>query len=104
MKLEDNSIINDNMISDLDEQINYLNQDLEPLKEFILPSGDHFSSNLHVARAITRRAERSAVTLYNNSLNDNPVIMYLNRLSDYFFVLSRYHNKQNNIPENTWQR
>ena len=62
MKLEDNSIINENMISDLDEQINYLNQDLEPLKEFILPSGDHFSSNLHVARAITRRAERSAVT------------------------------------------
>ena len=42
--------------------------------------------------------------LYNNSLDDNPVIMYLNRLSDYFFVLSRYHNKQNNIPENTWQR
>ena len=68
MKLEDNSIINENMISDLDDQINYLNQDLEPLKEFILPSGDHFSSNLHVARAITRRAERSAVTLYNNSL------------------------------------
>ena len=63
MKLEDNSIINENMISDLDDQINYLNQDLEPLKEFILPSGDHFSSNLHVARAITRRAERSAVTL-----------------------------------------
>ena len=42
MKLEDNSIINENMISDLDDQINYLNQDLEPLKEFILPSGDHF--------------------------------------------------------------
>ena len=104
MKLENNSIINENMISDLDDQINYLNQELEPLKEFILPSGDHFSSNLHVARAIARRAERSAVTLYNNSLDDNPVIMYLNRLSDYFFVLSRYHNKQNNIPENTWQR
>ena len=104
MNLEDNSIINENMISDLDVQINYLNQDLEPLKEFILPSGDHFSSNLHVARAITRRAERSAVTLYNHSLDNNPVIMYLNRLSDYFFVLSRYHNKQNNIPENTWQR
>ncbi len=97
-------IINENIILDLDDQIKYLNQDLEPLKEFILPSGDHFSSNLHVARAITRRAERSAVTLYNNSLDNNPVIMYLNRLSDYFFVLSRYHNKQNNIPENTWQR
>ncbi len=104
MNLDDNSILNENMISELDNQINYLNKDLDPLKEFILPSGDNFSSNLNVARAITRRAERSAVTLYKDSLNNNPIIMYLNRLSDYFFVLSRYHNKQNNIPENTWQR
>ena len=104
MNLDENSIVNENMILDLDDQINYLNQELEPLKEFILPSGDHFSSNLHVARAITRRAERSAVSLYNDSLDNNPVIMYLNRLSDYFFVLSRYYNRKNNIPENTWQR
>ena len=104
MNLDENSIVNEDMISVLDYHINSLNEDLDPLKEFILPSGDHFSSNLHVARAIARRAERSAVTLYKDSLNNNPVIMYLNRLSDYFFVLSRYHNKQNNIPENTWQR
>ena len=104
MSLDDNSIINEKMISDLDIQINHLNEDLEPLEEFILPSGDYFSANLHVARAITRRAERSAVTLYEDSLSKNPVIMYLNRLSDYFFVLSRYHNMKNNIVETTWQR
>ena len=104
MSLDDNSIINEKMISDLDIQINHLNEDLEPLEEFILPSGDYFSANLHVARAITRRAERSAVTLYEDSLSKNPVVMYLNRLSDYFFVLSRYHNMKNNIPETTWQR
>ena len=104
MNLDENSIVNENMILDLDDQINYLNQELEPLEEFILPSGDNFSSNLHVARAIARRAERSAVSLYNDSLDNNPVIMYLNRLSDYFFVLSRYYNRKNNIPENTWQR
>ena len=104
MSLDDNSIINKKMISDLDTQIKHLNEDLEPLEEFILPSGDYFSANLHVARAITRRAERSAVTLYEDSLSKNPVIMYLNRLSDYFFVLSRYHNMKNNIPETTWQR
>ena len=105
MKLDDdNSIVNEQMISDLDGQINYLNENLDPLKEFILPSGDHFSANLHIARAVTRRAERSTVKLYNNALPKNPVVMYLNRLSDYFFVLSRYHNKQNNIPETTWQR
>lgn len=104
MSLDDNSIVNENMISDLDTQINYLNENLEPLKEFILPSGDHFSANLHVARAITRRAERTAVALYKDSLLKNPVVMYLNRLSDYFFVLSRYHNMENNLPETTWQR
>ena len=104
MSLDDNSIVNENMISDLDTQINHLNDNLEPLKEFILPSGDHFSANLHVARAITRRAERTAVALYKDSLLKNPVVMYLNRLSDYFFVLSRYHNMENNLPETTWQR
>ena len=104
MSLDDNSIINEKMISDLDIQINHLNEDLEPLEEFILPSGDYFSANLHVARAITRRAERSAVTLYEDSLSKNPVVMYLNRLADYFFVLSRYHNMKNNISETTWQR
>ena len=105
MKLDDdNSIVNEQMISDLDGQINYLNENLDPLKEFILPSGDHFSANLHIARAVTRRAERSTVKLYNNAIPKNPVVMYLNRLSDYFFVLSRYHNKQNNISETTWQR
>ena len=104
MSLDDNSIVNENMISDLDTQINHLNENLEPLKEFILPSGDHFSANLHLARAITRRAERTAVALYKDSLLKNPVVMYLNRLSDYFFVLSRYHNMENNLPETTWQR
>ena len=104
MSLDDNSIVNENMISDLDTQINHLNENLEPLKEFILPSGDNFSANLHVARAITRRAERTAVALYKDSLLKNPVVMYLNRLSDYFFVLSRYHNMENNLPETTWQR
>ena len=72
MSLDDNSIINEKMISDLDIQINHLNKDLEPLKEFILPSGDYFSANLHVARAITRRADRSAVSLYDCLLYTSP--------------------------------
>jgi len=105
MKLDDDtSIVNEKMISELDNQINHLNKNLDPLKEFILPSGDHFSANLHLARSVTRRAERSAVALYENSLSKNPVVMYLNRLSDYFFVLSRYHNKNSDLPETTWKR
>ena len=100
----DNSIINEKMITDLDNQIDILNSELDPLKEFILPGGDSFSSNIHIARSVTRRAERTTVDLYSESLNENPVIMYLNRLSDYFFVLSRNYNKKNNISETTWKR
>ena len=92
------------MITDLDNQIDILNSELDPLKEFILPGGDSFSSNIHIARSVTRRAERTTVDLYSESLNENPVIMYLNRLSDYFFVLSRNYNKKNNISEKTWKR
>ena len=105
MKLDDDtSIVNEKMITELESQVSYLNENLDPLKEFILPGGDNFSANLHLARAVTRRAERSAVALYEHSLSKNPVVMYLNRLSDYFFVLSRYHNKINDLSETTWKR
>ena len=105
MKLDDDtSIVNEKMITELESQVNHLNENLDPLKEFILPGGDNFSANLHLARAVTRRAERSAVALYQHSLSKNPVVMYLNRLSDYFFVLSRYHNKINDLSETTWKR
>tara|TARA_Y100000768_G_scaffold134179_1_gene99887 strand:- start:207 stop:749 length:543 start_codon:yes stop_codon:yes gene_type:complete len=105
MKLDDDtSIVNEKMITELESQVSHLNENLDPLKEFILPGGDNFSANLHLARAVTRRAERSAVALYEHSLSKNPVIMYLNRLSDYFFVLSRYHNKINDLSETTWKR
>ena len=100
----ENSIINEKMITDLDKQIDALNSELDPLQEFILPSGDSFSSNIHVARSVTRRAERTTVDLFSDTLEENPVIMYLNRLSDYFFVLSRNYNKKNNISETTWKR
>ena len=105
MKLDDDtSIVNEKMITELESQVSHLNENLDPLKEFILPGGDNFSANLHLARAVTRRAERSAVALYEHSLSKNPIVMYLNRLSDYFFVLSRYHNKINDLSETTWKR
>ncbi|MEC9455415.1 MAG: ATP:cob(I)alamin adenosyltransferase, partial [Candidatus Neomarinimicrobiota bacterium] len=76
----------------------------ESLEEFILPGGDSFSSNLHLARAIARRSERSIVDLYIKDLNNNNIVKYLNRLSDYLFVLSRFYNKNNHIDENMWKK
>ena len=98
------NIITKKSIASLDQHIDHYNASLEPLKEFILPGGDSFSANLHVARTITRRAERTVVELYSDNLENNNVVMYLNRLSDYLFVLSRFYNKNKNITENIWQR
>ena len=88
----------------MDHRIKKLNESLEPLEEFILPGGDSFSSNLHLARAIARRSERSIVDLYIKDLNNNNIVKYLNRLSDYLFVLSRFYNKNNHIDENMWKK
>ena len=98
------NIITSESITSLDNYIDQYNSSLDPLKEFILPGGDLFSPNLHVARSVTRRAERAVIELYSDSLENNNVVMYLNRLSDYFFVLSRFYNKSENISENTWKR
>jgi cob(I)alamin adenosyltransferase len=80
-------------VARLEAEIDAMNQDLGPLTSFILPGGDQFAAALHLARAITRRAERSAVAAAQ-SVPLNPVaIAYLNRLSDYLFVAARRVNK-----------
>jgi len=106
ISLNDSSknLLKDDSLSFLDNRIKKLNDSLEPLEEFILPGGDFFSSNLHLARAIARRSERSVVDLYIKDLEDNNIVKYLNRLSDYLFVLSRFYNKNNNIDENMWKK
>lgn len=106
ISLNDSSknLLKDDSLSFLDNRIKELNASLEPLEEFILPGGNSFSSNLHLARAIARRSERSIVDLYIKDLENNNIVKYLNRLSDYLFVLSRFYNKKNNIDENMWKK
>ena len=106
ISLNDSSktLLKDDSLSLLDNRIEELNESLESLEEFILPGGDSFSSNLHLARAIARRSERSIVDLYIKDLNNNNIVKYLNRLSDYLFVLSRFYNKNNHIDENMWKK
>ncbi|WP_156291683.1 cob(I)yrinic acid a,c-diamide adenosyltransferase [Oceanobacillus salinisoli] len=79
-------------IDDLETKIDEWDTKLEPLKNFILPSGHMASSALHTARTIVRRAERTTVSLGEEL--DNPFVrQYLNRLSDFLFVAARYVNK-----------
>ena len=75
---------------------------LDELKNFILPGGSKGAALLHICRTITRRAEREVVALDNTVKIGNNIIIFLNRLSDLFFVLARYENRVSNIPDIKW--
>jgi cob(I)alamin adenosyltransferase len=86
----------------LERQMDEMNEVLPELKHFILPGGDQAVSFCHIARCVCRRAERIAVHLKEESFVDEKVIIYLNRLSDYLFVLARKLCFDRNLPENQW--
>lgn len=89
-------------ITKLEVSIDLMEQDLPALRNFLLPSGSLAVSQCHVTRTVCRRAERRTVTLHMADPLQSEVIIYLNRLSDYFFVLSRKICKDEGCAENLW--
>lgn len=89
-------------VSLLEKQIDLMNETLPELRHFVLPGGAQVVSFCHIARCVCRRAERIVVHLSNESFVDEIVIVYLNRLSDYLFVLARKLCFDLGIPENQW--
>lgn len=87
----------------LEQSLDTLNQSLTPLKEFILPGGGLAASHCHVARAICRRTERSLVSLNKQQILNKYLMAYINRLSDYLFVLARAISKEQGADEIYWQ-
>lgn len=96
----------------IENEIDALNKELPTLNSFILPGGNIPAAQCHVCRTVCRRAERRIVRLINEltdtftdlSVNFNPdILRYINRISDYLFVLSRKLNFLSNIKEKTWQ-
>lgn len=88
----------------LEQHMDSMNEVLEPMKSFILPVGHQAISTAHIARCVCRRAERWCVNLQEESLFVDPtVIKYLNRLSDYLFVLARYVGHIKGIPDQPWK-
>ena len=86
--------VTDEMIAQLEQQIDHLSDELPPLRTFIIPGGTMAASICHVCRTVCRRAERRMTTLRRTidvELDDNAFI-YINRLSDYFFLLARKLN------------
>jgi cob(I)alamin adenosyltransferase len=76
----------------LEAAIDRLNENLSPLRSFILPGGSPAAAWLHLARTVCRRAERAVVSLMSSETVNGQVLIYLNRLSDFFFVLARVAN------------
>jgi len=90
-------------VEQLEQQLDALNTELPMLKEFILPGGCPAAAHCHVARSVCRRAERRLVTLANTEATNPTALQYLNRLSDYLFVLARHLNRHAQVSDVLWR-
>ena len=99
---ENLNLIKINRLAWLESEINVINKKLPPLKEFILPNGSELCTRIHIARTECRNAERDLVKL--SEREEVPLLhnKYLNRLSDYFFVLAREAQLESNNNEIHW--
>lgn len=96
------------MLEELENKLVEINDTLPPLKDFILPGGNKAASYCHMARSVSRRAERTLVALFiEEEQSDNSIsplaVQYLNRLSDFFFVLARFLARKDDGQEVLWQ-
>ena len=94
--------IEQSQVIEIEHQIDCISLDLTPLKNFVLPGGHPLVSYCHLARCVCRRAERQITELNANERVSPFVIAFVNRLSDYFFVLSRKFTQDLEIDENKW--
>ncbi len=93
------------MITFLEEQIDVYMEETPDLQRFILPGGTKAAATLHIARTVTRRAEREVVSLSKVEENIPPLAQaYLNRLSDYFFAVARVVNYRSNVQDVEYER
>jgi len=96
--------VSEEFILKLEKEIDRIDSELEPLKLFILPGGSVIAAQFHVARTVCRRVERSMVHFMKSEGEELPInsLKYINRLSDYLFIFSRYVNLKLEIKETTW--
>ncbi|SDC50662.1 cob(I)yrinic acid a,c-diamide adenosyltransferase [Williamwhitmania taraxaci] len=96
-------LISDEDVLALEQEIDVMDQQLPPLTSFILPGGHTTVSFCHIARNVCRRCERITIKLAEDTPIQENVIRYLNRLSDYLFILARYQSLKLNAKENLWK-
>lgn len=99
-------------VKEMEERIDAMDKSLPVLHKFIIPGGSSLASIIHIGRSIARKTERRVVYLYKNyphltqtqEKNIQKVIMYLNRLSDFLFILARFMNNKDHIVEIVWEK
>jgi cob(I)alamin adenosyltransferase len=96
------TLIPDNYVAGLEQALDGFNDDLPPLKDFILPGGSEAAARCHMARTIARRAERRVISLAHNETVNEATIRYLNRLSDLLFVIARVLARREGGTEVIW--
>lgn len=90
-------------VARMEQEIDRFDAELEPLRSFVLPAGTRAAAQLHLARTVCRRAERSVVTLARHETVPPHALEYLNRLSDLLFTLARVANHRAGASEAKWQ-
>ena len=90
-------------VAQLEKEMDRMNEDLLPLRSFVLPGGSRLNAELHICRTVCRRAERACVTLGGAETIPPEAVRYLNRLSDALFVWSRWASHVMGAPETLWE-
>lgn len=103
-KLPDSAQILSESITFLEENIDKMNEQLPKLTNFIISGDEETSALAHVCRTITRRAERIILEAKNQVVIEDNIIIYMNRLSDFLFVLARFLTKKNNSNDFFWEK
>ncbi len=102
LKITSNRITED-MVKSLENHIDKFEKELSPITYFILPGGDSIASQIHLARAISRRTETQIVMLSEKETINKTCQIYINRLSDLLFVMARVINKRKMINDIAWK-
>ena len=103
LSLPGQALVKAESVASLEAHIDHLNESLPPLENFILPGGDQITSQTHVARTVCRRAERTLVQLAEAEEMNVEGLKYVNRLSDYLFVLARTLAAEGGVGEILWR-
>jgi cob(I)alamin adenosyltransferase len=104
LSIPNHTKIDDKKVDFLENSLDDMNNELQPLKEFILPGGSKTSSYCHLARTVCRRVERDLFKLAQTDKVNEASLKYINRLSDTLFVLARFLNKINQFNDIFWKK